>query len=87
MLAFAFVGVGTGIVHKRWGQAGTWGLIIASMVFFGGLAILITWLDGWGSLVTWFSDQSIATLAIGLPAVVALVVALVSYPGIRRVVP
>ena len=87
MLAFAFVGVGTGIVHKRWGQAGTWGLIIASMVFFGGLAILITWLDGWGSLATWFSDQSIATLTIGLPAAVALVAALVSYPGIRRVVP
>jgi hypothetical protein len=87
MLAFAFIGVGTGIVQKRWGQAGTWGLIIASMVFFGGLAILITWLDGWGSLATWFSDQSIATLTIGLPAAVALVAALVSYPGIRRVVP
>jgi hypothetical protein len=87
MLAFAFIGVGTGIVHKRWGQAGTWGLIIASMVFFGGLAILITWLGGWGSLATWFSDQSIATLTIGLPAAAALVAALVSYPGIRRVVP
>jgi|SRR5215211_7873631 len=55
--------------------------------FFGGLAILIAWLDGWGSLATWFSDQSIATLTIGLPAAVALVAAPVSYPGIRRVVP
>jgi hypothetical protein len=87
LMAFAFVGVGTGIVHKRWGQAGTWGLIIASMLFFGGLAILVTWLDAWGSLASWFSDQSIATLTIALPAAVALVAALVSYPGIRRVVP
>jgi hypothetical protein len=23
MLAFAFVGIGIGVVHKRWGQAGT----------------------------------------------------------------
>lgn len=87
MMAFAFAGVGTGIVHKRWGQAGTWGLIIAAMVFFGGLAILITWLGAWGDLASWFSDQSIVTLTVGIPAVVALVAALVSYPGIRRVVP
>ena len=87
MLAFAFVGVGMGIVHKRWGQAGTWGLIIGSMIVLGGLAVLTTWLDAWGSVGTWFSDQSIATLTVGLPAALAIVVALASYPGIRRVVP
>lgn len=87
MLAFAFVGVGVGIVQKRWGQAGTWGLIIGSMVFFGGLAILITWLDAWGSVAGWFSDQPVATLTIALPTAVALLAAIVSFPGIRRVVP
>ena len=87
MLAFAFVGVGAGIVHKRWGQTGTWGLIIGSMVLFGGMAILISWLDAWGSVAGWFADQSVATLTIGLPAVIALIAALVSFPGIRRVVP
>jgi len=87
LMAFAFVGVGTGIVQKRWGQAGTWGLIIVSMAFFGGLAILISWLGAWGDLASWFSDQSVLTLTVGLPAVVALFAALVSYPGIRRVVP
>lgn len=87
MLAFMFVGIGVGIVHQRWGQAGTWGLIIASMVFFGGLALLITWLEAWGDVAAWFSDQTVATLTIGLPAAVALLAALVSFPGIRRVVP
>ena len=87
MLAFAFAGVGIGIVQKRWGQAGTWGLIIASLLFFGGLAILISWLEGWGSVARWFADQSAATLTIGLPLLVALAIALVSYPAIRRVVP
>lgn len=87
MLAFAFIGVGVGIVHKRWGQAGTWGLIIASMITFGGLAILVSWLDAWGSVGAWFADQSLVTLTVGLPAAIALVVAVVSFPGIRRVVP
>ena len=87
MLAFAFVGVGIGIVHKRWGQAGTWGLIIATMVVFGGLAILVTWLEAWPAIGSWFADQSLVTLTVGLPAAIALVAALVSFPGIRRVVP
>ena len=86
-LAFASVGVGIGIVQKRWGQAGTWGLILGTMALFGGLAILVSWLDAWSDVGSWFTDQSVATLTIGLPAVVALAVALVSFPGIRRVVP
>ena len=87
MLACVFIGVGMGIVHKRWGQAGTWGLIIAVMAVFGGAAIVVSWLDTWGSVAAWFTDQSVATLTIGLPAAVALVVALASFPGTRRIVP
>lgn len=87
MLAFMFVGIGMGVVHQRWGQAGTWGLIIGSLVLFGGLAILITWLEAWGSVAEWFGDQSAATLTIGLPLVLAVTAALAAYPGIRRVVP
>ena len=71
MLAFAFIGVGIGIVHKRWGQAGTWGLIIGTMVVFGGLAILVSWLDAWGAVGNWFADQSLVTLTVGLPAAIA----------------
>jgi GntR family transcriptional regulator len=81
------IGVGIGVVQNRWGQAGTWGLMVASLIFSGGLAILITWLDPWSSVASWFGDQSVTTLAVGLPAPLAAVVALVSYGGIRRVVP
>ncbi|MCF6746642.1 hypothetical protein E9529_20665 [Blastococcus sp. KM273128] len=87
MLAFISVGVGMGVVHQRWGQAGTWGLIIGTMTLFGGLGIVITWLEAWGSVGAWFGEQSTATLTIALPTAVALVVALASFPGIRRVVP
>ena len=87
MLAFAFVGVGIGIVHQRWGQTGTWGLIAGSMVLFGGLAVLISWLGAWREVGDWFADQSTATLTIGLPLLVAVIAAAASFPGIRRVVP
>ena len=87
LLAFAFVGMGIGVVQKRWGQAGTWILIVGTMVFFGGLAILISWLDAWASVGAWFADQPVVTLTVGLPIIVALGAALVSFPGIRRVVP
>ncbi|TKJ30743.1 hypothetical protein [Blastococcus sp. CCUG 61487] len=87
MLAFMCVGIGMGVVHQRWGQAGTWGLIIGSLVVFGGLAILITWLEAWGDVADWFTDQSAVTLAVGLPVAVALAAALAAFPGIRRVVP
>jgi hypothetical protein len=87
MLAFAFVGLGIGIVHQRWGQAGTWGLIIGSMVVVGGLVFLVSWLDAWSDVFGWFADQSQFTVLVGLPAALAVAVALVSFPGIRRVVP
>jgi hypothetical protein len=87
MLAFAFVGVGIGIVYQRWGQVGSWGLIIGSMVVFGGLALLITLLGAWRDVGDWFADQSATTLVIGLPLALALIAAAASFPGIRRVVP
>ncbi|WP_456600436.1 hypothetical protein [Blastococcus sp. SYSU DS0616] len=87
LLAFMFVGVGMGVVHQRWGQMGTWGLILGSIVVLGGLTVLITWLDTWGSIGVWFTDQSTVTLTVALPLAFAAVAALVSFPGIRRVVP
>jgi hypothetical protein len=87
MLALAFLGMGIGIVYKRWGQPGVWGLILGTIVVFGGLAVLITWLQAWGEVGRWFADQSLVTLAIALPVAIAAVTAALSFTGIRRVVP
>ena len=87
VLAFAFTGMGMGVVSKRWGPSGAWVLSLGSTVFLGGLAILVTWLDGWVAIGTWLADQSVTTLAVGLPTALALVVAALSFAGIRRVVP
>jgi hypothetical protein len=87
MLAFAFAGVGMGVVHKRWGSGGVWGLILGTLVVLGGLAVLLTWQQWWLPLGSWLADQSAITLAVGLPVALAALIAALSFAGIRRVVP
>jgi hypothetical protein len=87
MLAFVFAGIGFGVVSKRWGPTGVWGFIIVAMLVLGGVVSLITWLKAWGSIGTWLTSQSLATLAITLPVALAVVLAAAGYRGIRRVVP
>ncbi|MGY1635303.1 hypothetical protein ACI78V_01465 [Geodermatophilus sp. SYSU D00742] len=87
MLALFFVGIAIGVVQKRWGTNGLWTLTIVSVVVIGGLAVLATGLSAWGDVWGWLIDRSATTLAAGLPAALAVVVAVLSYGGIRRVVP
>jgi hypothetical protein len=87
MLALAFIGIGIGVVFKRWGASGLWGLTVATLLVLGGLAVLMTWRGWWLPLGSWLADQSVVTLAVGLPLAVAAVVAALTFAGIRRVVP
>jgi hypothetical protein len=87
VLVFALVGIGLGVVSKRWGPSGVWFLSLGSLVLTSALVIVITWLDAWRATGTWLAAQSVTTLAIGLPAVLALAVAAASFAGIRRIVP
>ncbi|RBY79000.1 hypothetical protein DQ240_22805 [Blastococcus sp. TF02A-26] len=87
MLAATFIGLGIGVVLKRWGQLGMWSLIVGLVLLFGSLAVLVTWLEAWGDLGTWLTDRSAATLAAGLPTVLAVGLAALSWAGIRRTVP
>ncbi len=87
MLALIFLGIGIGVVFKRWGHNGMWALSILTVLFLGGLAVLVTALRAWDDIGRWLMDQSLATLAVGVPAALAVVAAALSYGGIRRVVP
>ncbi|MGY1717037.1 hypothetical protein ACI78R_21445 [Geodermatophilus sp. SYSU D01106] len=87
MLAAAFLGVAIGVVMKRWGQYGIWGLVIGAMVVFGGLAVLVSWRGWWGDVGTWLVDQSTLTTAVAIPVALAAVAAALSFAGLRRVVP
>ena len=87
MLAFLVVGIGIGVISKRWGPSGVWVLSIGSMVVLGGLAVLFGWLGAWPAIGRWLADQSVTMLSVALPALLALIVAGLAYVGIRRVVP
>lgn len=87
MLAFLFAGIGIGVISKRWGPSGVWVLSVGGIVVLGGLVVLFSWLDTWPAIGTWLADQSVTTLAVGLPVSLAAVVAALSYTGLRRVVP
>ena len=87
MLALIAAGVGMGVVTKRWGPNGVWGLIIGSIVVLGGAAVLVTWMRAWTDLGRWLTDQSVMTLAVGVPLALATALGLLAFAGIRRVVP
>ena len=87
MLALIAAGVGTGVVTERWGPSGVWGLIIGGLVVLGGAAVLVTWMSAWTDFGRWLIDQSVMTLAVGLPLALATALGLLAFAGIRRVAP
>jgi hypothetical protein len=87
MLAFIFAGIGIGVVFKRWGPNGLWALSILTTLLLGGLAVLLTALQAWRDIGGLLADQSLLTLSVGVPLAVTVAVAVLSFGGIRRVVP
>ncbi|RFU21455.1 hypothetical protein [Geodermatophilus marinus] len=87
MLASIAVGVGSGVVVKRWGASGAWTLVIGVLLLAGASAVLVTGLEGWAAVGRWLVDRTLLQLAFVGPALVAVAVAALSWLGLRRVVP
>jgi hypothetical protein len=87
MVACAFMGMAIGVVFKRWGAPGLYVLTLATLLGGGLLAVWATWQRAWGDVFSWFGDRSVPSLTIALPAVLALVLAALTFLGIRRAVP
>jgi hypothetical protein len=87
LLACAFVGIGLGVLYKRWGTAGIYALTATVIVVTGALVILLTWRRAWDELGAWLADRSVESWTIGLPAVAAVALAALAYMGLRRAVP
>jgi hypothetical protein len=87
MVAACWIGLGIGVVFKRWGAAGIYGLSIGVLLAAGVLAVLVTWRDAWSDLWAWLTDRSVESLTITLPLVLAVAVAGLTYLGLRRTVP
>lgn len=83
----AFLGLLLGAVHLRFGTTGIMVMTIASMVVFGGLAILITWQRWWEDFFGWFADQPLPMLIVVWPAVLTAACAAGTYLAVRRATP
>ena len=87
MLAACSIGMGIGVVFKRWGAAGLYSLGIGSLLLGGLLAALITWRTAWTDLWSWLTERSVESMTITLPLVLTLALAGLTYLGLRRTVP
>jgi hypothetical protein len=86
-LAFATVGMFTGVVFKRWGQAGIYAVFMVLSVLLAALAVLITLRSGWPAVGGWFAGQSAPALFVWYPLVLSLLLGGASWLAIRRATP
>nr|MDT0657842.1 ABC transporter permease [Micromonospora sp. DSM 115978] len=86
-LLLGFLGIFIMVIYKRFGVNGMFTLATASLLGFGGGAVLITWQGWWTASWNWFADQPSAVLLVGWPALLTLPLAGASYLAIRRALP
>jgi hypothetical protein len=86
-LFVAAVGAGLGTIVKRWGVTGVMVLTAVAVALSGGLITLATGMRWWDSIGSFFSDSSTVALWAGWPALIAVLMGLAVYLGLRRAVP
>lgn len=87
MVAACSLGLGIGVVFKRWGAAGLYALGIGSLLIGGAVTVLITWRQAWTDVWSWLTDRSVESMTIALPLALAVGVAALTYGALRRTVP
>lgn len=87
MVLCSYVGLGYGVVAKRWGSQGVmWATVLIGVVL--GLAtVLITLNDAWSSFGSWLANQNGAVLALGWTLLPLVALAGGGYALLRRAVP
>jgi hypothetical protein len=81
------LGLVIGTVFKRWGQLGMLTLTVASVLLFGGLAVLVTWREAWSQVWRFVTDTSPLMLTAGYPLLLTAVFGAISFGLLRRAVP
>jgi hypothetical protein len=75
-----------GAVTKRWGGWGVFVLTVADILVVGGLAVVISVLDGWVAVADWFA-RSLLPIVTGWLLVPAALAAAGAWLIMRRTVP
>lgn len=83
-LVVAATGQALGLVAKRWSVNGILALIAGLTAAVGLFATLATLWEWWGPIGTWFADSSLTALWAGWPALGAVLLAGLTYLGLRR---
>ncbi|GAA1185112.1 hypothetical protein [Pseudonocardia alaniniphila] len=86
-VALSAIGVFIGVVFKRWGQPGVYALTVGTVLVLAGAAIVVTWQRWWPAVGSFFTDQSIFSLLVVYPLVIALVLGGGGWLAIRRATP
>lgn len=87
LLVAAAAGVFTGVVFKRWGQLGIYGMAIGTVLLAGAATVLVTWQRWWPAVGSFFTEQSTFVLLAGYPLLVAVVLGAGGWFAVRRATP
>ncbi|WP_300016483.1 hypothetical protein [Pseudonocardia sp.] len=86
LLGCSAVGLGFGVVFKRWGQLGVYAVLIGLAVVLVGAMAVIGWQGWWPQVFSALGDQPPAA-AVVYPLLLALLVGGAGWLGLRRATP
>lgn len=86
-LGLAGLGLVTGAIFKRFGQAGMWVATLVVVLAVGLGAALLTWRQGWGAFGSFLAGVPPLTALALVPAVLAVVLWSLTYLLLRRAQP
>jgi hypothetical protein len=86
-LALSALGVVLGVIFKRWGQTGLYVALVGSAVVLTAAVLMITWQKWWGSVGSFFTEQSTLALVAGYPLLIAVALGGLGFLAIRRATP
>lgn len=87
MSLVAGLGLLIGSVYQRWRLTGLYGMGTAVLLFFGGAAILLTWLNGWSALGSWLVDTPRFLPMVAVPVALTAAGLVGAWAALRRSTP
>ncbi|QNG19181.1 ABC transporter permease [Rhodococcus triatomae] len=87
MALVAGIGLLVGAIQQRWRVTGLYSVGAAVLVLGGAAAVLVTWMEWWPAVGSWFADSSRAVPMVALPSALAAACLAGAWVVIRRATP